>query len=137
VIGTDNSGNQVQGSPQIIQVTLTVLPGCSFQVSPANLTFTARSAKPNPPAQDIILTIAGSCPQSASWTATVNSGGQNWLILPTTSGTTSNPGSSILVKVRSRPLLPGNYSGQIMISGSGSAILNSTVSVLVTLTVTF
>ncbi len=137
VIGTDNSGNQVQGSPQIIQVTLTVLPGCSFQVSPANLTFTARSAKPNPPAQDIILTIAGSCPQSASWTATVNSGGQNWLILPTTSGTTSNPGSSILVKVRSRPLLPGNYSGQIMISGSGSAILNSTVSVLVRLTVTF
>ena len=137
MIGTDNSGNQVQGSPQIIQVTLTVLPGCSFQVSPANLTFTARSAKPNPPAQDIILTIAGSCPQSASWTATVNSGGQNWLILPTTSGTTSNPGSSILVKVRSRPLLPGNYSGQIMISGSGSAILNSTVSVLVRLTVTF
>ncbi len=137
VIGTDNSGNQVQGSPQIIQVTLTVLPGCSFQVSPANLTFTARSSKPNPPAQDIILTITGSCFQSVSWTATVNTGGQNWLILPTTSGTTSNLGSSILVKVRSRPLLPGNYSGQIMISGSGSAILNSPVSVPVTLTVTF
>ena len=137
VIGTDNSGNQVQGSPQIIKVTLTVLPGCSFQVSPANLTFTARSSRPNPPAQDIILTITGSCFQSVSWTATVNTGGQNWLILPTTSGTTSNLGSSILVKVRSRPLLPGNYSGQIMISGSGSAILNSPVSVPVTLMVTF
>jgi len=137
VIGTDNSGNQVQGSPQKIQVTLTVLPGCSFQVSPANLTFTARFSKPNPPAQDIMLIIAGSCPQSVSWTATVNSGGPNWLILPTTSGTTSNLGSSILVRVRSRPLLPGNYSGQIMISGGGSAILNSPVSVPVTLTVTF
>ena len=137
VIGTDNSGNQVQGSPQMIQVTLTVLPGCSFQASPATLTFTARYSRPNPPAQYIKLTTTGSCPQSVSWAATVNSGGKSWLILPTTSGTTSNQGSSILVKVRSRPLLPGNYSGQIVISSSGSAIVKSPVSVPVTLTVTF
>jgi hypothetical protein len=137
VIGTDNSGNQVQGSPQMIQVTLTVLPGCSFQASPATLTFTARYSRPNPPAQYIKLTIAGSCPQSVSWAATVNSGGQNWLILPTTSGTTSNRGSSIVVKVRSRLLLPGDYSRQIVVSSSGSAILNSPVSIPVTLTVNF
>ena len=136
VIGNDSSGNHVQGSPQMIQVTLTILPGCTFQVSPSTLTFTARSFRPNPPAQEIILSIAGRCPQSVSWTATVNSGGQNWLIFPTTSGIASNLGSSLLVKVRSRPLLPGNYSGRIVISSSGDPA-QSSVSIPVTLTVNF
>ncbi len=139
VTATDNAGNQVQGSPRTIPVMLIVLPGCSFQVTPGNLSFTAILLQPNPPGQDIVLTIAGSCPQSISWTASVNTtSSQKWLILPATSGITNNQGRVIIVNVRSRRLLPGVYTGQIVISAvvkSGGVIQNSPVSVPVTLTV--
>lgn len=135
---TDNSGNQVQGSPQTIPVLLTVLPGCSFQVTPGSLSFTATFSLPRPPGQSIVLTIVGgSCPKSVSWTASVNASNQGWLILSATSGTTTNQGSNIIVDVKSRRLLPGVYSGQIVISASSSSgiLQNNPVSVPVTLTV--
>lgn len=135
LIGTDSSGNQVQGSPQIIQVTLSVLPQCSFQASPSSLTFTGRFSKPNPPSQDVLLNVVGSCPGPVHWTATVNSSAQNWLVLSTTSGTMNSQGSSIVVKVKSRLLFPGNYSGLIVISSQSNALLNNPLSIPVTLTV--
>ena len=137
---TDNSGNQVQGSPQTIPVMLTVLSSCSFQVTPASLAFTATYLQPRPLGQDLVLTIAGKCPQLVSWTASANSGNQGWLILSATSGTVSNQGSVIVVRVKSRALVPGVYTGQIVISAaesSGEVIQNSPVSVPVTLTENF
>lgn len=134
----DNSGNQAQGSPQTIPVMLTVLPGCSFQVTPASLSFTAKFSQPKPPAQNISLAMSGSCPQSISWTATVNTGSQAWLNLSATSGTVDSQGGGIIVKVRSRALLPGVYTGQIVITasdGNGGVIQNSPVTIPVTLTV--
>ncbi|HEX9133097.1 MAG TPA: hypothetical protein VF844_12460, partial [Ktedonobacteraceae bacterium] len=138
VTATDNSGNQVQGSPQTIPVLLTVSPACSFQVTPGSLSFTATFSQPRPPGQNILLTIAGSCPKSVSWTASVNASNQGWLILSATTGTINNQGSVIIVNVKSRRLLPGVYTSQIVItaaSGSGGVIQNNPVSVPVTLTV--
>lgn len=138
VTAVDNSGNQAQNSPQTIPVMLTVLPGCSFQVTPASLSFTAKFSQPRPPGQDILLAMLGSCPQSLSWTATVNTGTKVWLILSATSGMVDNQGSVITAKVRSRVLLPGVYTGQIVISasgGNGGVIQNSPISIPVTLTV--
>ncbi len=139
VTATDSAGNQVQGSPQTIPVMLTVLPVCSFQVTPGSLSFTATSSQPRPGGQNIGLTIVGTCPISVSWTASVNTTGtQGWLILSASSGTTTNQGSVILVNVRSKRLLPGVYTDQIVISAvqkSAGVIQNSPVSVPVTLTV--
>ncbi len=140
VTATDNSGNQVQGSPQTIPVLLTVSPGCSFQVTPGSLSFTATFSQPRLPGQNIVLTIVVSCPKSVSWTTSVNASNQGWLILSATTGTTNNQGSVIIVNVKSRRLLPGVYTGQIVISasgGSGGVIQNSPVSIPVTLTVSF
>ncbi len=136
----DNSGNQAQGSPQTIPVMLTVLPGCSFQVTPASLSFTAKSSQPKPPGQNILLAMSGSCPQSISWTATVNTGSQAWLNLSAISGTVGSQGGIIIVRVRPKGLLPGVYTGQIVISasdGNGGVIQNSPVTIPVTLTVSF
>ena len=119
---------------------LSVLPGCAIQVTPVSLSFTAIISQPKPPGQDILLAMAGSCPQSISWTATVNTGSQAWLNLSATSGTVDNQGSLITVKVKYRALIPGVYTGQIVISasdGNGGVIQNSPVSVPVTLTVSF
>ena len=139
VTASDSTGNQVQGSPQTIPVMLTVLPVCSFQVIPGSLSFTATSSQPKPAGQNIGLTIVGTCPISVSWTASVNTTGiQGWLILSASSGTTTNQSIVILVNVRSKRLLPGVYTGQIVISAvqkSVGVIQNSPVSVPVTLTV--
>ncbi len=138
VTAVDNSGNQAQGSPQTIPVILTVLPGCSFQVTPASLSFAAKFSQPKPPGQEILLAISGSCPQSILWTATVNTGSQSWLNLSATSGTVDKQGSAVTVKVRSRPLFPGVYAGRIVISASdrnGDLLQNSPVSIPVTLTI--
>ncbi len=138
VTATDSSGNLAQNSPQTIPVLLTVLPGCSFQVTPGSVSFTATFSQPRPPGQDIVLAIVGSCPKSVSWIATVNAGSQGWLILSAISGTTNNQGSVMIVNVKSRKLLPGVYTGQIVIAasgGSGGVIQNNPVSVPVTLTV--
>jgi hypothetical protein len=140
ITATDNSGNQVQGSPQTIPVLLTILPGCAFQVTPTSLSFTIIFTQPKPAAQNIMLAMAGSCPQSILWNATVNTGSQAWLNLSATSGTVNNAGSDIAVKVRNKPLVPGVYTGQIVISassGNGGVILNSPITIPVTLTVRF
>jgi BACON domain-containing protein len=136
---TDNSGNQVQGSPQIVQVTLTILPACSLLVTPTSLLFTAINSQRNPPGQNIVLNTAGNCPQTVLWTASVDTSSQKWLTLSATSGTVNSQGSVIVVSVRSRHLLPGSYGGQIVISAvgkDGRAIQRSPISVFVTLTVT-
>jgi hypothetical protein len=140
VTATDNSGNQAQGSPQTIPVILTILPGCSFQVTPASLSFTAKFSQPKPESQDLSLAIAGSCPQSISWTANVNTGSHSWLSLSATSGTVNNQGSVITARVKYKVLFPGVYTGQIVFSasdGNRGVIQNSPVTVPVTLTISF
>jgi hypothetical protein len=135
VTATNSSGNQVQGSPQRALVILTVLSGCSLQVSPASLSFVASPPLPNPPGQDLVLNVVGTCPRTFTWTASVNVGSQKWLVLSATAG---SAGSTIVVSVKARTLLPGLYNGQITISAigkGGGAIQNSPVTIPVTLTV--
>ncbi len=135
---TDNSGNQVQGSPQTVLVMLTVLSGCSLQVTPASLSFVARPPQPNPPGQDLVLNAVGTCPRTFTWTASVNVGSQKWLVLSATSGSAGAAGSTIVVNVKARTLLPGLYNGQITITATGKgggAIQSSPTIIPVTLTV--
>jgi hypothetical protein len=135
VTATNSSGNQVQGSPQTAVVILTVLSRCSMQVTPASLSFVARPPLPNPPGQDLVVNAVGACLQTFTWTASVDGGSQKWLVLSATAG---SAGSTIVVSVRARTLLPGHYNGQITISAidtGGGAIQNNHVNIPVTLTV--
>src|SRR5258708_11785045 len=135
VTATNSSGNRVQGSPQRALVILTVLSGCSLQVTPASLSFVANPPLPNPPGQNLVLNVVGTCPRTFTWTASVNAGSQKWLLLSATAG---SAGGTIVVSVKARTLLPGLYNGQITISAvgkGGGAIQNSPVTIPVTLTV--
>ncbi len=138
VTATDSSGKQVQGSPQTIPVTLTVLPACSLQVAPSSLSFTASLLQPNPLAQNIVLQERGNCVWPISWTASVNAGSQKWLIISATSGTDSGSGSTIVVHVNTRGMVVGIYNGQITLSATesnGGVVQNARQTVSVTLTV--
>ncbi len=118
VTATNSSGNRVQGSPQS-----------------ASLSFVANPPLPNPPGQNLVLNVVGTCPRTFTWTASVNVGSQKWLVLSATAG---SAGSTIVVSVKARTLLPGLYNGQITISAvgkGGGAIQNSPVTIPVTLTV--
>ena len=135
VTATNSSGNQVQGSPKTAVVILTVLSRCSMQVTPASLSFVAKPPQPNPPGQDLVVNAVGACLQTFTWTASVDGGSQKWLVLSATAG---SAGSTIVVSVKARTLLPGLYNGQITISAigkGGGAIQNSPVTIPVTLTV--
>ena len=134
VTATNSSGNQVQGSPKTAVVILTVLSRCSMQVTPASLSFVAKPPQPNPPGQDLVVNAVGACLQTFTWTASVDGGSQKWLVLSATAGSAGAAGSTIVVSVRARTLLPGHYNGQITIS-AGGAIQNNHVNIPVTLTV--
>jgi len=138
VTATNSSGNRVQGSPQTAVVILTVLSGCSLQVTPASLSFVANPPLPNPPGQNLVLNVGGTCPRTFTWIASVNVGSQKWLVLSATAGSAGAAGSTIVVSVKAGTLLPGLYNGQITISAigkGGGAIQNSPITIPVTLTV--
>jgi hypothetical protein len=119
---TDNSGNQVQGSPQIVQVTLTILPACSLLVTPTSLLFTAINSQRNPPGQNIVLNTSGNCPQTVLWTASVDTSSQKWLTLSATSGTVSSQGSVIVLtapraKATGVPSVPSTLPASLVVGG--------------------
>jgi hypothetical protein len=106
-----------------------------MQVTPASLSFVAKPPQPNPPGQDFVVNAVGACLQTFTWTASVDGGSQKWLVLSATAG---SAGSTIVVSVKAKTLLPGLYNGQITISAidtGGGAIQNNHVNIPVTLTV--
>ncbi len=135
VKATDSSGTQVQGSPQILTVTLTVYQPCSLQVAPGNLLFTATLLQPNPAGQNIAVKETGNCAYPVSWTASVDANSRSWLSVSSISGTGN---STVVVYASSRGMLIGQHSGQITFSATdnrGVVLQNSPQAVLVTLTV--
>ncbi|GAC1347480.1 MAG: hypothetical protein NVSMB27_12950 [Ktedonobacteraceae bacterium] len=135
VTATDSSGGQVQGSPQLFTVTLTIYQPCSLQVSPANLTFTSTVLQPNPPGQNVTLKEVGYCTRPISWTANVNASSRNWLIVSSASGSND---STIVVSVTTKGMVLGVYNGQVTLSAvdkGGSEVQNSPQVVPVTLNV--
>lgn len=139
VMATDSNGIAVQGSPQEVVVSLNVLSPCTLQVTPQTLTFTTSFLQPQPSAQSITIKAAGNCAYPISWKATVDAGSRSWLTLSAQSGSESSygsPGSTEIVSVNGKGLLPGTYSGRITIAAyasDGSVIMSSPQTVVVTL----
>ena len=118
ITATDGSNTPVQGSPETILVTLTVLPPCSLQVGPANLNFTVGLGQPAPPAQSFSLSESGNCARPVSWSVSGDAGSSSWLVVAQpTSGTDS---VTINVGINPQNLLVNTYTGTITISASGS-----------------
>src|SRR6266566_142655 len=159
--GTSSTGTPVSGTPGSTTPsplpTSTAAPGtptpgpgatptpgtpvtqpCTLQVTPARLAFVATLLQPNPPAQTLVLSITGNCPQPVTWTASVDAGSQGWLHLGATSGIASKNGSTLLVQVNTNGKLLGTYTGQITlvaVDHSGAATQSSPQAIPVTLTV--
>jgi hypothetical protein len=109
-------------------VDVTYIPGSSMAGAapallayPFNLSFTALTGQPNPPAQTVNVYNEGS--GTLNWTASSNA---SWLVLSPASGTTP---ASLSVSINSTGLASGTYTGTITVSAPGSNLPAQTVTV--------
>jgi len=102
----------VKDSPQSVNVSTTIVPGCALQISPSLLTFTSSSLQAAPPPKTINLGTSQSCTAPLQWSATSSA---NWLNISATHGTTPTHPS---VSVNTSGLSPGVYNGAINFSTS-------------------
>lgn len=123
---TDSLGETVT-----VQVNLTLTtPPLTVSATPTSLTLTYRAGDPPPASQPVSVTGGGA---SLSFTATASSSG-NWLVVSPGSGTTP---ATLTVSLSAANLAklnasPTPYIGTITVSGSGSAIGSTTITVSLT-----
>lgn len=123
----DVSGVAAQGSPQVITITLAILPPCTLQATPGSLSFAASQGQTSATAQNVSFAESGNCARPISWATSVDANSTNWLTLSAASGTDNGSGSVLSVNVNAGNLQPGTYKGTITITAvdSSSAILQS------------
>jgi uncharacterized protein (TIGR03437 family) len=115
----------VGGSPITIPVTLNVVAPQTLTVTPATLpAFTYTLGQAVPSGQTLQVQAGGTATPFTVTTQTA-SGGNTWLQVTPTSGTTP---ASITVTVNPSALAPGTYQGTVLI-GSSSALAPSPVQV--------
>jgi len=119
-----------QGSPAVVDVTLTLRDPARLEVSPGSLSFSAQESGSNPSSK--VLTIKNSGGKGLSWTASENLG---WLKLSRTEGSLDAGASEqVTVTVDVSGLSVGTKQSQIVVLAIGAQ--GSPVFVDVTLTVT-
>lgn len=124
-----SADKQTVNAPQSINVSLTVEPRCSLQVSTNALTFTT-VLNQTPATQAITLSASASCPGTTSWAATTQ---QSWLsVTPSGSQMKGTASSTATVSINTANLAVGSYSGNITLT---MAQTQNTQSVAVQLTV--
>ncbi len=134
VSGTDASGAQAQGSPQIFTVTLTIFQACALQAPSNGLTFSVTQGQTST-VQNLNFSTTGNCALPVSWSVGTDSGSSSWLTLSAVSG--SGGSGSVGVSVNAANLTPGQYTGSVTVSatGSGGAVVQASpqkVSVMLT-----
>lgn len=125
LLGTDTKGAPASGSPQTVQVNLTILPPCTLaQPSASSLAFSAIAGGSNPAGQTVTFVASGSCAWPLRWSTSV-SPAASWLALAATSGTLDSPsqGGSISLGVSTSiaGLTPGTYTTSVRLNASDSA----------------
>jgi len=119
-----------QGSPAVVDVTLTLRDPPKLEVSPSSLSFEAQEGGSNPDSQALTIKNVGG--QSLSWTASEN---LDWLRLSRTKGSLdARESEQMTVSVDVSGLGVSNNKGQIVVLSIGEK--GSPVFVDVTLTVT-
>jgi hypothetical protein len=138
IAATYGSDMNAQGSPQTVSISLTIFQPCSLQVSPTSMAYTGTTLQLSADTQTISLKVVGDCAQPVTWVANVDSASQKWLNLSSTTGSDSGSGSSIIVSVDAKGMLPGSYQGHISFSvtaGGGTTVKSNTQLITVTLEV--
>jgi uncharacterized protein (TIGR03437 family) len=122
------------GTAVSIPVTLTVTGGSTVSATPSGpLSFSYQVGGNAPAAQSI--SVAGAGNAALAFTATPTSTG-GWLLVNGAATATSvmNTPASLSVTVAPSSLAAGNYTGTIVVAGSGSANGSTTVTVMLTVT---
>lgn len=115
------------GSPQVINVTLTVVAPQTITVSPATLNFSYIIGTQAPATQNVAVSASGNI---ANFTATVSTN-SSWLVVTPTTGQTP---ATLQVSANPTGLAAGNYTGTIAITSPSSAS-SPAASITVNLTV--
>ncbi len=128
-----NSDKGTVNNPQSVNVSLTVLPRCSLQVSTNALSFIAVQGQGNPATQVINLFASSSCSGTSTWTASATSSPSSWLsVNPASSQLVGAASSTATVAVNTANLAVGTYTGNMDLT---MASTQNTQSVSVQLTV--
>ncbi|GCE10845.1 hypothetical protein KTT_07040 [Tengunoibacter tsumagoiensis] len=122
VAAQDSVTHTAIGSPQTVQVTLTVQPPCTLQAPvPASVNFTAEAGV-NPATQTFTVGVTGTCSGTVTITpSVVLNSGTGWLSISPVQGTlTAGTTASFVVSVTSSALATATYSGSISLAGQNS-----------------
>lgn len=139
ITAIDSNNAPAQASPQYFDVSLTILPPCTLQLSNTNFAFSVGQGQPLPSPQTLSFGENGSCSRPVSWTATGDPNSSSWLGISPTSGTDNGSGASVGISVTSTNMNLGTYTGSITITATGSggaSVQDSPQTVTVTLTIT-
>lgn len=98
------------GSPQLLQVTITIVPQCALQFSPGILSFAGEYQGLAPASQAITLGTYASCGTPLAWQAASNA---NWLTISISRGTVP---ARPVIGINSANLKPGIYMSSILFS---------------------
>ncbi len=98
------------GSPQLLQVTVTIVPQCALQFSPGILSFAGEYHGLAPASQTITLGTYASCGTPLAWQATRNA---NWLTISASNGTVP---ARPVIGINPVNLKPGVYMSSILFS---------------------
>ncbi len=140
ISATDSVTHLAAGLPQVVTVTLTVLPTCTLQApSVASEVFSSQPGL-NPATQIFTVGVVGACTGSVTITPTATmTSGVGWLaVTPASAIVAANGIATFTVTVTSAALAAGPYAGAISlaaVNSLGVAITGSPQAVGVTLTV--
>ncbi len=135
----DSATHLPAGKPQVVGITLNVLPPCTLQAPSATAETFASEAGLNPATQTFTIGVIGTCSGKVTVTPTATTpGGGTWLsVSPASAKATSSAPATFTVTVTSATLAAGQYTGAISLAGvdsSGITITGSPQSVAVNLT---
>ena len=130
----DRQNHALAGSPQMLNVLLTVQIPCVLNVAPVKLSFAAVLLSP-PSAQTLDITERGSCTRPITWQAGAD---VPWITFSSSSGVDNGAGSTITVQASSSGKLIGSYTAHITLQATdarGAPLSGAPFTVTVTLTV--
>nr|BBH93864.1 hypothetical protein KTA_20630 [Thermogemmatispora argillosa] len=139
LVGRGSDGKGAAGAPQLLQITLQVLPPCTLgQPSMHSVAFSAIAGASDPGPQVVTVEVAGTCSWPLSWSTSLVTPAP-WLQLSDSSTSLVNgQTASITLAVSSAGLAVGSYSTQVLIKvldSTGAPIAGSPQRFSVTLTV--
>lgn len=112
-------GKGALDSPQEVEVTLTVQPGCGLMLSTGLLSFTTMANGSGAGEQPLGLTATSSCAGSIGWRAVASA---SWLTVTPSSGKLKGAAAiATLIGIEASGLKPGLYDGYISLLTSKSS----------------